>query len=212
MATGPLNHWHPLFEKALGLLDHARGSSGHDFPWTFGGGTALMTMYQHRYSKDIDIFLTDPQILGYLTPRLSPAAEALTADYEEGGEWVKLRFPEGEIDFIGTGWLTSDPFTVSTILGREVKVESPAEIIGKKVHHRATTFKARDLFDLATVQERGPENLHAIRPILQGRKTDLLERIRNHRKALEEEYGELDLLATQKTLDDCIQALHDVLK
>lgn len=117
-----MNHWEPLFAKALGLLDAARIASGQDFPWTFGGGTALMTMYQHRFSKDIDIFVADPQILGHLTPR---------------------RFPEGEIDFIGTGWLTQQPFTVANILGREVKVETPAEIIGKKVYHRADTFKAR---------------------------------------------------------------------
>ena len=171
-----------------------------------------MTMYGHRFSKDIDIFLRDPQILGYLSPRLSVAAESLTDQYEEGGEWVKLRLPEGEIDFIGTGWLTVDPFTVGSFLGRSVNVETPAEILGKKVHHRADTFKARDLFDFATVYERDRPSIQAIQPILADNKSVLLDRIEKHARALQEEYDALDLLNSKKSLDDCIRALSEALK
>ncbi len=32
--------------------------------WTLGGGTALMLQIDHRESQDIDIFLSDPQLLG----------------------------------------------------------------------------------------------------------------------------------------------------
>jgi nucleotidyltransferase AbiEii toxin of type IV toxin-antitoxin system len=31
--------------------------------WTFGGGTAMMLQIDHRESYDIDIFLSDPQLL-----------------------------------------------------------------------------------------------------------------------------------------------------
>ncbi|MEO5677932.1 MAG: nucleotidyl transferase AbiEii/AbiGii toxin family protein [Usitatibacter sp.] len=212
MARKALTHWEPLFGKALDVIDAARAAIGHDFQWTFGGGTALMMMYNHRFSRDIDIFVGDPQILGHLTPRLSPAAESLTDQYDESGEWVKLRLPEGEIDFIGTGWLTPSPSTAVTILGRAVQVETPAEIVAKKVHHRADTFKARGLFDLATVYEHDRKSLHSIQPILAGRRNALLDRVKRHRKALEEEYESLDLFDTRRSLADCIRALELVLK
>lgn len=34
----------------------------------------------HRFSKDIDIFIPDPQSLGFATPRLSDIAESITTD------------------------------------------------------------------------------------------------------------------------------------
>ena len=34
--------------------------------WTFGGGTAMMLQIDHRESRDIDIFLADPQLLALL--------------------------------------------------------------------------------------------------------------------------------------------------
>jgi hypothetical protein len=38
-----------------------------------------MFRYQHRLSKDIDIFVPDPQYLGFVTPRLSDVAAAVTS-------------------------------------------------------------------------------------------------------------------------------------
>ncbi len=40
-----------------------------------------MFRYGHRLSKDIDIFVPDPQYLGYVTPRLSDTAASLTEEY-----------------------------------------------------------------------------------------------------------------------------------
>lgn len=202
-----LKAWEPLFAKAMTIVDAAAANLG-ELTWSFGGGTALMLKYQHRFSKDIDIFLRDPQFIGHVTPRLSQAAEAVTDQYEEGGEWVKLRLPEGEIDFIGTGWLTATPFQAEQVLGRMINVETPAEIIAKKVRYRAQSFKARDLFDLATVLERDPEAIREIAPVIQGYRTALLERVESQRKSLQEEFDALDLLDTRKTLDDCVAALH----
>ncbi len=39
--------------------------------WTWGGGTVLMLRHQHRLSWDVDLFLNDPQLLSYLSPRLN---------------------------------------------------------------------------------------------------------------------------------------------
>ena len=211
MDEARLRDWEPLFAGALSILDAAAAVIG-PFDWSFGGGTALMLSYRHRYSKDIDIFVRDPQFLGHLTPRLSPAAEAVTDEYEEAGEFVKLRLPGGEIDFIGTGWLTIDPFAPREVLGRTVNVETPAEIIGKKIHHRAATFKARDLFDLATVLDHEPASLHQIVPVIRQHRAALIERVEKNRAVLQEEYDALDILDARYTLEDCIEALHRSLR
>lgn len=42
-----------------------------------------MLRYGHRFSKDIDIFVPDPQSLGFVTPWLSEVAESITMDYVE---------------------------------------------------------------------------------------------------------------------------------
>ena len=100
MVQDRLRIWETLFQRALALIDSVARTGTSFEPWTFGGGTVLMRKYRHRFSKDIDIFVPDPQYLGYVTPRLSDAAESMTSDYVEQGNFVKLVFPgEGEIDF-----------------------------------------------------------------------------------------------------------------
>lgn len=206
MDDARLREWEGLFAQAMVIVDAATALVG-TFTWSFGGGTALMLKYRHRISKDVDIFVGDPQLLGHLNPRLSPAAEAVTSVYEEGNEFVKLRLPGGEIDFIGTGWLTNDAFQSEVVLGRTVNVETAAEIIAKKIRYRADTFKARDLFDLAVVLEHDPDAIREIAPVLQSYRPALLARIENHHEALEEEFAALDLIDNRKTLGDCITAL-----
>ena len=144
---------------------------------------------------------------GYVTPRLSPAAEAITDQYEEAGEYVKLRLPGGEIDFIGTGWLTAHPYVEREVLGRRVNVETPAEIVGKKIRYRALSFKARDLFDLAVVVDNAPDAINEIAPVIREYRPELESRIQNYSAVLQEEFEALDLLDTRKTLDDCVEAL-----
>ena len=75
----PSGAWESLFSRALMLIDDIRKYGGIADPfWTFGGGTVLMFRYRHRLSKDIDIFVPDPQYLGFVTPRLSDTAADLT--------------------------------------------------------------------------------------------------------------------------------------
>src|SRR5580693_8453151 len=101
--------WELLFQRALILIDSARDIGIPVDDWTFGGGTVLMRRHRHRLSKDVDIFINDPQFIGYLSPRLSPIAESLTTDYSEDSNFVKLSFPEGEIDFVAAPPLTAAP-------------------------------------------------------------------------------------------------------
>lgn len=88
-----------------------------------------MRRHRHRLSKDVDIFIDDPQFLGYLTPRLSPVAEALTTDYAEDANYVKLRFPEGEVDFVVSAPLTLAEFTARDIFDFAMVAEREADVL-----------------------------------------------------------------------------------
>jgi hypothetical protein len=175
----PSGPWEALFQRALRLLDDVQRHGGLTDPfWTFGGGTVLMLRYGHRLSKDIDIFVPDPQYLGYVTPRLSDTAASLTDQYTEmQGSFVKLQFEDGEIDFVAAPNLTDAAWERWEIQGRAVRVETATEVISKKMHHRGDRATARDLFDLAMVIEREPDALAAAAPFLVRHRDRFLQQI-----------------------------------
>ncbi|KFX63927.1 hypothetical protein KBK24_0119770 [Burkholderia sp. K24] len=155
--------WQQLLRQALTLTDEISKHGGVANPFfTFGGGTVLMLRYQHRFSKDIDIFVPDPQSLNYVNPRLSDVAEEIcNAQYIEAANFVKLVLDEGEIDFVASPNLLSGDkaYELWELCGREVRVETAAEIVAKKMYHRGAIATARDLFDLAMVIEHEPDAL-----------------------------------------------------
>lgn len=204
MADAALQSWEVLFRRALDLIDSVQYAGVVLEDWSFGGGTVLMRRHRHRFSKDIDIFISDPQFLGCLTPRLNPRAEALTAHYLEQGGFLKLYFPEGEIDFVASAPLTQAPYQRELIFGRPVNVETSTEIVAKKVWHRGGDFTARDLFDLALVLEKEPEALREIAPVLRARRTAIFARIEVHDRALREAYEALQTLDYTPTYDECV--------
>lgn len=179
MRSLPSGPWEVLFQRALRLVDDIQRHGGLADPfWTFGGGTVLMFRYGHRLSKDIDIFVPDPQYLGYVTPRLGDTAASLTEEYTEmPGSFVKLQFDEGEIDFVAAPNLTDAAWEWWEIQGRPVRVETAAEVIAKKMYHRGDRATARDLFDLAMVVEREPDALAAAGPFLMRHRDRFLEQI-----------------------------------
>lgn len=147
----PDGPWIRLLEQAYSLFD-AVASDGCTIPrWSLGGGTVLMFHYAHRKSKDIDIFIPDPQFLGFINPRLGGRGEDVTSDYQDTAEYVKLFLPEGEIDFVASSTLTKNPFEDHVVLGRNILLETPIEIVAKKIWHRGDSATPRDLLDLAIV-------------------------------------------------------------
>jgi hypothetical protein len=207
VANDPLRTWEILFRRALELIEDARRRQIPVDRWTFGGGTVLMRRHRHRLSKDVDIFIEDPQFLGYLTPRLSPAAEALTTDYTEDANFVKLRFPEGEVDFVVAAPLTSTPTCEEDILGKPFLVECSREIIAKKVWYRGAEFTARDIFDFALVAEREPAVLTELAPVLRSRRDAILTRVQRHQEFLRESFQELAVLDYRRTFEECLAIL-----
>jgi len=206
-ATLPGGAWETLFPRALALIDEIGAHGGIAEPfWTLGGGTVLMFRYRHRVSKDIDIFVPDPQYLGYVTPRLSDTAANLTQDYiEQSGSFVKLQFEEGEIDFVAAANLLddADAWQIWEIGGRRVKVETAAEIIAKKMHYRGDRVTARDLFDLALVVEREPGRLLAARPFLLRHREAFLSQIRQPHPALRTAFSAIATLDYAPGFDHC---------
>jgi len=204
LAEDRLRIWEALFQRALELIDAARESGAPLDDWSFGGGTALMRRHHHRFSKDIDIFVPDPQFLGFLSPRLSTKAESMTSHYDEHGNSLKLYFPEGEIDFIASAPLTENPVTVETLFDRQIQVETSTEIVAKKVWHRGADFTARDIFDLAMVMEKEPQALEAIKPILRDRRDVVLERMKAQEAMLRESFAALEVLDYRRSYDECV--------
>lgn len=211
MAEDRLIAWETLFRRALEIVDSVAASGARFEDWSFGGGTVLMRRYRHRVSKDVDIFVPDPQYLGYVSPRLNDTAESLTSKYLETAISVKLFFPEGEIDFIASAPLTKAPTVRESILGRRVHVETSAEILAKKVWHRGREFTARDIFDFALVAAREPGAIESIRPILRERREMIRTRIATGEKALRTAFSGLDTLGIQPRFDECVRIVEDVL-
>jgi predicted nucleotidyltransferase component of viral defense system len=186
--------WQDLLLHAYSLVDEIATHGIQNPFWTFGGGTVLMLRYRHRMSKDIDIFVPDPQYLGFVSPRLSDVAEAVSDKYVEGPGFVKLLRPEGEIDFVASPNLTSDPFEVWELLGRQIKVETSAEIVAKKLWHRGDRATARDLFDLALVIEREPVQLATASAFLTRNRDQFLLQVEQRKSVLKAQFEAIDTL------------------
>lgn len=201
----PQGVWQTLLPQAFILIDEIARLGTPDPFWTFGGGTVLMLRHQHRMSKDIDIFVPDPQYLGFVSPRLSDAAENVSQDYVEGPGFVKLLRPEGEIDFVASPNLTAQPFEEWTLLGRKVKVETSAEIVAKKLWHRGDRATARDLFDLSLVIEREPDALATASPYLTRHREAFLSQLEQRRAVLSAQFEAIDTLDYRPSYNESLQ-------
>lgn len=173
-----------------------------------------MRRYRHRISRDVDIFIGDPQYLTAFSPRLNNVADALTENYVEDARFLKLRFDEGEIDFIVGHHLSDQPTVQEEIIGRSVLVETPREIIAKKVFHRAADFTARDLFDFSLVIVKDHGGLIANAGIFREKRSALVGQLDKNEAAIREDFEALDVLdyrpsfeRSMKTVRDFLQAL-----
>lgn len=140
--------WETLFSYALKQLD---GTQIAKTDWSFGGGTVLSYRFDHRESKDIDIFFRTPQLLNFISPRINDGVEDKLKFYTESSHHVRLQFDEGEVDFITAPQISQAKPSFRQVLGTYVYVDEPVEIVAKKIQFRAEEFKPRDVFDLAVV-------------------------------------------------------------
>jgi len=146
--------WRKLAWIASKIVADAEKTAGSSLHAVLGGGTRVMLALDHRISNDIDLFIRDPQWIGYLSPRLNASNESLTAVYEETAVSLKLRFPEGEIDFIVAAPLLQLPEESSPETA--FPLEPLAEVLAKKLFHRGWQLAPRDLFDWWAIETKAP--------------------------------------------------------
>lgn len=154
MAGLASSRWGWLFDQACSIIEQANTAVDLVDRWSFGGGTALMLQIDHRESFDIDIFLDDPQLLPFLNPQTQGygLARRPAGYHTDGSRTLKIVFEEaGEIDFICAPSLTAKPTAATEVRGVNVLLETPAEIIAKKIHYRGASMQPRDMFDIACV-------------------------------------------------------------
>lgn len=183
--------WEVLFDQAVACLDSCRNAIPPWARWSLGGGTALMLHLHHRRSRDIDVFLNDVQMLGYLSPRVNAFVENLAQDYVEAANYIKLTLPEGEIDFIAAPFLTAEPWRKVSLRGRRILLETPAEIVFKKLFYRAETLQTRDVFDAAAVIHRCRSVMDDNAEILMPKLDVLVERLQHIRNRYERELSSI---------------------
>lgn len=145
--------WPRLLTDVLPALDASPWADR----WILGGGTALAIQIDHRRSDDIDIFFENVggSPLLHFAPPNNPRTRAICDRWQFPGHYVKLERTDGEIDFLSTEPLSPHPYTSATVLGRAIRLHTPTEIIAKKLVHRASLLKARDVFDLLATAHAG---------------------------------------------------------
>lgn len=204
--------WLNLFRQAMAVIDAGTADAG-PFEWTIGGGTMLWLRFRHRESRDIDIFLSDPQRLGVLSPRLNSQTEIMVNEqdgkYIEQSSFLKLAFSEGDIDFVVAPHLTTPYAEAGEIDRRSVLIETPREILAKKLLYRADDFTARDLFDLAFLIEAS----EAKALIASDRRTYLprvqiaIARVRLLGDALRRSFEAIQALDYRPTFEHCVDVV-----
>jgi nucleotidyltransferase AbiEii toxin of type IV toxin-antitoxin system len=148
--------WAQLLRIACALIHQVNSEQPIIDNWTLGGGTAMMLQINHRESHDVDIFLSDPQLLSFLDPQkrdfdleVSPVSQD-----GDGARFLKLAFQGiGQIDFIVGQSMTPSPTTQWKVEQEFVQLETIPEIIVKKIYHRGAGIKPRDIFDIAAAGE-----------------------------------------------------------
>lgn len=143
------SRWEELLQKALVALDSLEGGAG---PWTFGGGTALAQILDHRVSYDVDIFLDSSAALKKLAPNTNRVTKSLCDTWQWPGKYLKLILRDvGEIDFLNAPSYIENPTYQLKFGERSIAAERSAEIATKKLVYRASTYTPRDAFDLAAI-------------------------------------------------------------
>jgi len=145
-----LETWRKLLDRALRAITAVEQETGTSQQIRIGGGTVLSALWGHRYSRDVDLFTRDPQMLGFMRPYLNDTvASILGNDYAESTNAIKFKVGLGSIDLVAAGDVLPDTRpTTETFAGRMVEIEDPAEILAKKIFHRGTRGTVRDYVDL----------------------------------------------------------------
>jgi len=177
------------WKDLLGLALPALKQLPKEIEWDLGGGTALMLFIKHRISKDVDIFFENARALKLLAPSANVLTKKICDDWQQPGHYIKLiKYGKGEIDFLVSRTFEDNPNIAYDFIynnqKQPIRVETPKEILSRKIFHRASQFTIRDIFDTASVIEYDPK-------ILTSLSLDVVEKLPlaiNRVKTLQNEY------------------------
>lgn len=150
------SNWRTLFAQAESIINKINADYGIIDFWTLGGGTALMLQINHRSSKDIDIFFDDPQYLPFFDPSKNDFDYSIEpSEYGFSGDSVfKFDFPGyGSIDFICAPHVLKQNAREYVIDNSTINLDTPLEILIKKLVYRGDLIQPRDIYDIACVTE-----------------------------------------------------------
>lgn len=145
--------WRALESIAFDMVKDAEKAAKSNMTAALGGGSRLMLAMNHRISDDVDIFIPDPQWLGYLSPRLNDRFEHVVKDYDESAISLKMYLDGGQIDFIVRTPLMGMENTISP--DSIFVLEPVMEVLAKKLFHRGWCLTPRDLFDWYCIESNG---------------------------------------------------------
>ncbi|MGA9045270.1 nucleotidyl transferase AbiEii/AbiGii toxin family protein [Sulfuricurvum sp.] len=151
-----------LLHAALALLDEKNITA-----FAFGGGTALSAFYwRHRYSTDIDIFLYPDGSTDRLDRLRRDWSDNIESIFSSLGYSGVMRAPghyleltiddQSKIQFFDVKPYTQTPYRMEHFWGHILNIETPAEIIAKKIHYRGSKGHPRDIFDIAVAVHHNP--------------------------------------------------------
>ena len=122
----------------------------------FGGGTALAIYYfQHRLSFDIDLFVSDAQVLNYLSPKhwIEDTVAFNGDSYIDLSNHIRVlsRKNNIKIDILVSQDNLSSAIADSSndLFTSTIYVESIEDIIAKKIVYRRNDNLTRDIIDIA---------------------------------------------------------------
>lgn len=93
----PPARWRNLLTQGATLLAERAPQA----EWHFGGGSALAVTLDHRVSYDVDLFISDAQIIPYLSPRLADKLPIAYDTYAEFASTLKLPADKSRIMVAG---------------------------------------------------------------------------------------------------------------
>jgi hypothetical protein len=177
-----------------------------------------MVFADHRFSRDIDAFIDDPQYLALLSPETTDVWKC--SAWDRAAHYLKLKYPDGEVDFIVTAAISSLPPIEKQIdltgirdgSKPTIRLDPPAEIALKKLHYRATMLKPRDVFDISVTDAIDGDALNANLHEVAEKKDDLLRRLDDIREDfLQAELAELDIRPRwEKHKKTCLETVRGI--
>lgn len=97
------------------------------------------------------------------------------------------------------------------ILGHQVRVETSAEIIAKKMWHRGDRITGRDIFDFALIAEREPEMLMSARDFMTRHAEAVFQQLDERYVQLKMQFDAVDSLNFHPSFDQACLTLKGTL-